>query len=129
MMTLLKDQLAAWLEGADQKVANGGLTEADLAELKNMMNAAEPRQRLLYLHVREPSIYAEVIGMADHKPYPDGRDRLYTRQDWPYNTVHDAVVDGWFVVRFPEIRVPYDDYEVDYLGFEFVLQKTEEIIP
>ena len=127
-MTFLKDRVEAWLQSADHKVANGGLTSTDLTELKRALQAAAPRQRLLYLHTREPSLYAEVIGMAEHEPHDEGRDRLRTRTSWPYNCVHDAVKDGWFVVRFPEIRVPYDDYEVDYLGFEFVLQKTEEII-
>ncbi len=127
-MALLKDKVAGWLQHADEKLANGGIEAADLAELKRALTSAEPRQRLLYLHVREPSVYAEVIGMAEHGPGPAGRDRLRTRADWPYNNVHEAISDGWFVVRFPEIRVPYDDYEVDYLGFEFVLQKVEEVI-
>ena len=126
-MTLLKDRVGAWLQAADQKVTNGGLTTEDLAELRNALNTVESRQRLLYLHVREPSIYGEVIGIAEHEPHEDGRDRLQTRAEWPYSCVHDAIRDGWFVVRFPEIRVPYDDFEVDYLGFEFVLQKIEEI--
>jgi hypothetical protein len=125
-MTLLKDKVAAWLQTADEKLADGGIQAADLAELRQALTTVQPRQRLLYLHVREPLVYSQVIGMAEHGPVPEGRDRLRTREDWPYNSVHDAICDGWFVVRFPEIRVQFDDFEVDYLGFEFVLQKVEE---
>ena len=26
------------------------------------------------------------------------------REDWPYNSVHDALVDGWQIIQFPNIQ-------------------------
>lgn len=83
-------------------------------------------QRLLYLHTRAPSVTSPVIGMAQHEPVSGGHDTIRTREDWPYATVHEALVDGWQVIRFPDLRAPYDDKELDYVGFEFILQKLEE---
>ena len=40
--------------------------------------------------------------------------------------MHDAVLDGWQVVHFPQQLAPFDDREIDVLGYEFVLQKLEE---
>ena len=84
------------------------------------------RQRLLYLHAKTPSVTAPVIGMAQHEPVPGGQDTIRTRTDWPYSTVHDAVVDGWQIVQFPVLTAPFDDKELDYVGFEFILQKMRE---
>ena len=44
----------------------------------------------------------------------------------PYLNVHDAIVDGWRVVHFPQQRAPFDDREIDVLGQEFILEKLEE---
>lgn len=84
------------------------------------------RQRLLYLHAATPSIRSRVIGMALHEPVPGSMTELSAEaQVWPYGTVHDAVVDGWQVIHFPQQLAPFDDREIDVLGYEFVLQKLE----
>jgi hypothetical protein len=84
------------------------------------------RQRLLYLHAATPSIRSQVIGMALHEPVRGSTTQITTEgQEWPYATVHDAVLDGWQVIQFPEQRAPYDDREIDILGYEFILQKLE----
>ncbi|MBZ0292575.1 MAG: hypothetical protein K8L99_08395 [Anaerolineae bacterium] len=127
-MERLKDKIESWLAVAQSRLEDGGVTTSDLEQLKQMVAGAQAKQHLLYLHVKSPSIYSPVIGMAEHKPTPDGQDRIHTRQDWPYNNVHDAIVDGWYVIHFPQQMVPFDDRELDYVGYEFVLQKTEEVI-
>ena len=127
-MSTLKSALDDWLQRAETKAANGGLTADDLAALKAMTQQAAPRQRLLYLHTRTPSVYGNVIGMAEHEPVAGFRDKLRTRDDWPYATVHDAIVDGWQVVQFPYQMAPFHDREIDYMGYEFILQKIEEVI-
>jgi len=30
------------------------------------------------------------------------------------------------VIQFPDQRAPFDDREIDILGYEFILQKLEE---
>lgn len=126
-MTTLKAQLTDWLQAAESHLANGGLTGDDLAALKDMAQQAQPRQRLLYLHTRSSSIYGNVIGMAEHEPVADSKESLRTRADWPYDTVHDAIVDGWQVIQFPWQMAPFHDREIDYMGYEFILQKIEEV--
>jgi hypothetical protein len=84
------------------------------------------RQRLLYLHAATPSIRSKVVGMALHEPVRGSITELNAQlQDWPYATVHDAILDEWQVVQFPVQLAPYDDREIDLLGYEFILQKLE----
>lgn len=126
-MQPLHQVIALWLTNAETQVANGGVTLADLQQLRQLCQTAQPRQRLLYLHTRAPSIYAAVIGMAQHEPISGQKDTLRTRADWPYETVHEAIIDGWQVIHFPNLLAPYDDRELDYVGFEFILQKLEVV--
>jgi hypothetical protein len=117
-----------WLKEVEGNIANGGVTRADLQRLQQIVQAATLRQRLLYLHTRTPSILAPVIGMAQHEPVAGQADVLRTRDKWPYETVHEAIVDGWQVIHFPNQMAPYDDRELSYVGYEFILQKLEEIV-
>lgn len=120
--------LEAWLASAETKLANGGVKASDLQPLRQLLQIAAPRQRLLYLHTKAPSVYAPVIGMAQHEPVAGQKDTLRTRTTWPYETVHEAIVDGWQVINFPNLLSPYDDRELDYVGFEFILQKMEVVV-
>lgn len=126
-MEQLKDKVESWLAAAQARLENGGVTRSDLEQLKQVVSGAQARQRLLYLHVKSPSIYSPVIGMAEHGPSAEGKDRIRTREDWPYNNVHDAIIDGWHVIHFPQQMAPFDDRELDYVGYEFILQKIEEV--
>ena len=127
-MASLQQAVSHWLAQAEAKAASAGITQEDLQALKQVVAQAGPRQRLLYLQTRTPSVTAPVIGMAQHEPYKGQTDRLHTRSEWPYETVHDAIVDGWQLIHFPNLMAPYDDRELSYVGYEFVLQKLEEII-
>ena len=46
-------------------------------------------------------------------------------EEWPYASVHDAILDGWQVVQFPYQQAVYDDREIDVIGYEFILQQME----
>lgn len=127
-MSTLKDSIATWLAAAESHLGNGGVQAADLESLRQLVQKAQPRQRLLYLHTRGGSVQAPVIGMAEHEPVPGYEDTLRTRDDWPYKTVHEAIVDGWQVIHFPQQMVPFNDSELDYVGYEFILQKIEEVL-
>ncbi len=124
---MAQEHVETWAAGARAKLKNGGLTEADLDELVGGMraNGRPVRQRLLYLHATTPSIRSPVIGMALHEPVAGSVTQVASNIDWPYATVHEAILDGWHVVHFPQQRVPFDDREIDILGFEFILQKLE----
>jgi len=44
-------------------------------------------------------------------------------EDWPYQTVLDAVGDGWRIISFPNMALlTVDDREFHGLGFEFILE-------
>src|SRR4051794_15111934 len=121
------EEVEAWLSRARAKLANGGLQASDLDELDAAVRGVRQvtRQRLLYLHAVTPSIRSQVMGMALHEPVPGSVTQITSDQEWPYNTVHNAILDGWQVLQCPEQRVPFDDREIDVLGYEFILQKLE----
>lgn len=127
-MASLQQTVTHWLRSAEGKVTASGVTQEDLQGLKQLVQQSTQRQRLLYLHTRAPSITAAVIGMAQHEPVAGGCDTLHTRTEWPYATVHEAIVDGWQVIHFPNLMAPYDDRELSYVGYEFILQKIEETV-
>lgn len=97
-----------------------------------MSDAEEPksaggmRQRLLYCHASSPSIQSVLVGAAIHEPVADAVTQIDPlAAELPYQSVHDAIVDGWRVVHFPQQLAPYDDREIDIIGYEFILEKLE----
>ena len=87
-----------------------------------------PRQRLLYLHARTPSVYSGVLGMTQIEPVAGHSVEISADQlQFSYETVHEALVDGWQIVQFPHHQAPYDDGELDMVGYEFILQKIEVV--
>ncbi len=87
-----------------------------------------PRQRLLYLQARTPSVLSSIIGLTLIEPVAGFAPEIRAEDPaWPYKTVHDAVVDGWQIVQFPHLQAPFDDRELDVIGYEFILQKMEVI--
>ena len=85
------------------------------------------RQRLLYLHAATPSIRSEIIAMAIHEPIKNSATQIENSSiEWLYNSVHDAIIDGWIIIHFPQQRAPFEDREVDVMGYEFILEKLED---
>ena len=117
-----------WIDEARTKLKDDGIQGGDLDQLRRIINTnrVHTRQWLLYLHAATPGIRSQVIGMALHEPIEGSVTEIVTEeQDWPYNTVHDAILDGWQVIHFPNQRTEFDDREIDILGYEFILQKLE----
>ncbi len=115
------DRLARWVGAARAKLAAGTLRDADLDEVL----AAQPRQRLRYLHALAPNPRSEVVSMALHEPDDVDGPQIGAEADWSYATVHAAIRDGWQVIHFPLQAAPFDDREIDAVGYEFILQKLE----
>ncbi|MCU7725976.1 hypothetical protein ODJ79_19810 [Actinoplanes sp. KI2] len=102
---------------------SGTLRLADFDRLDAALARPAAQQRLLYLHALSPFLGSRVISAALHEPEPGRLAAIDpTTVDLPYETVHDAVVDGWHVVQFPQLRAPFDDEELDVLGYQFILQ-------
>lgn len=115
-------QVKAWVADAREKLRAGSLTEADLdALLARTSEPRSPRQRLLYLHAREPSVTSSVVGWAEHPGEDVGGETPVP----PYNTVLEALADGWQAIHFPQQLASFDDRETDIVGYEFILQKLE----
>ena len=93
-----------------------------------MNSNSQPRQRLLYLHARTPSVFSEILGYTLIEPVEDFQVEISGGEfEWPYTKVHDAVVDGWQIVQFPHLQSPYSDTDLDVVGYEFILQKMEVV--
>ena len=47
--------------------------------------------------------------------------------DWPYQTVLEAIRDGWHVIQFPNLALLMDESRTYGLGCEFVLEKVKPV--
>lgn len=85
-------------------------------------NSRKP-QDILYLQARNTSPESQVVGMMRI----EGGKRVACPpdpEDWPYQTVLDAVKDGWQIISFPNMSLlAVDEKEVYGLGFEFILER------
>ena len=114
-------QVSQWLG----QLRRGALTPADLeAALERLKRdgASPAAQRLLYLQTHTTDLESPVIGMAiveDAVVYdaPDDPD------DWPYQTVLEAMSDGWRIIKFPEMALAYLDPDYGGMKWEFILEK------
>ena len=118
-MSQVKEQLEQCLD----KFRAGTLTEGDLQQALENIDAAAKPQRLLYLQATNTSVTSSVEGMSivDGDGVHNGPDEP---DDWPYQTVHEAMLDGWRIVKFPEMTLMLVGENETYgLGCEFILEK------
>ena len=115
-------QIRLWLE----KFRLGTLEEVDfqrvLDQLESCHGGGTKTQRLLYLQTTTTSTSSEVIGMSiveagEISEGPDDED------EWPYNSVLEAMNDGWRVIKFPELALLLQEDKTIGLGCEFILEK------
>lgn len=107
------------------ELQRGELTPAQLHQgITDLIeqNSRKP-QDILYLQARNTSPESQVVGMMrieDGKRVPCPSDPA----DWHYQTVLDAVRDGWRIISFPNMSLlAVDEKEVYGLGFEFILER------
>jgi hypothetical protein len=81
-------------------------------------------QDLLYIQTNSTSLDAGLLGMT---LVVDGQivDVAEDPVDWPYQTVLEAIQDGWHVVQFPNLALLMDESRTYGLGCEFILEKTK----
>lgn len=103
----------------------GELTPAQLCQgITDLIGQTNRKpQDILYLQARNTSPESQVVGMMQI----EGGKRvacLPDPDDWPYQTVLDAVKDGWRIISFPNMSLlAVDEKEVYGLGFEFILER------
>jgi len=115
----IKQQLEACIE----KLREGTLTEQHLRQVLASIGADPPKcQDLLYLQASTTSVAARVLGMAilEKGKLSDGPA---DPAKWPYQTVLDAIKDGWRVIQFPNLALLTDESRAYALGCEFILER------
>ena len=92
---------------------------------------------VLYLH--NPDLNSRVVawsmydGTRSDGDLPEEDNRYGTpsgsAENPPYNSVVDAMRDGWRVVQFPQQFPAYPgmEYNTSYLKYEYILEKLEEV--
>ncbi len=122
-MVEVKEQLEQCLD----KFCSGTLTKGDLQRTLESVNsqikANGQCQRLLYLQAQSTLVTSLVEAMAivDGDGVRNGPD---DSDDWPYQTVHEAMCNGWRIIKFPEMALMMTaDDETYGIGCEFVLSK------
>ncbi len=119
-----RQQIQQWLD----KLRAGTLVEADFQQALDRLTdggfEGDPpkRQRLLYLNTSNTGVDSQVLGMAlvENGQILEGPDDA---DEWPYNSVLDAMNDGWRVIKFPEMALLLQEDKTFGLGCEFILEK------
>ena len=113
------------MEALLTELQQGTLTEANMRKgMADVVGEDKPkRQDVLYLQAVTTSPGAAVVGML---LVEDGelREGPPDPEDWPYQTVIEAVRDGWRIISFPNMALlAVDEKEFYGLGAEFILER------
>ena len=118
-----RQQIQGWLD----KLRAGTLVEADLQQALNRLDGTSDddspkQQRLLYLNTGNTGVDSQVFGMAlvENGEILEGPDDV---DEWPYNSVLEAMDDGWRIIKFPEMALLLQEDKTFGLGCEFILEK------
>ena len=118
-----RQQIQEWLD----KLRAGTLVEADLQQALDRLDGTSDgdspkQQRLLYLNTGNTGVDSQVLGMAlvENGEILEGPDDV---EEWPYNSVLEAMNDGWRVIKFPEMALLLQEDKTFGLGCEFILEK------
>ena len=121
-MANMKAEVRREIERCVDELRRGQLTEEGLRRIGEALDKSGPmRQDVLYLQSDSSSPKTPVLGMRiiEGGEISDGPDP----DDWPYNTVLEAVRDGWRIVKFPDVDQVVDEKRTYGLGYEFILER------
>ena len=81
-------------------------------------------QDLLYLQTNSTALDAGVLGI---RLVVDGPivNLPEDPAEWPYQSVLEAIRDGWHVVQFPNLALLMDESKTYGLGCEFILERLK----
>ena len=118
----METTVKGWLDESRKKLQAGDFTEADLQRLEVLLT--KPRQMVLYLYSKSTSMRSAIASWALYDPTVPYEPTLPS-QDAPYDSVIEAVNDGWRIVQFPRAELyQFSDIDNAYLGYEFILEKS-----
>ncbi|MBB15632.1 hypothetical protein CMK22_10185 [Candidatus Poribacteria bacterium] len=116
---VFRQQIKQWIDEFER----GQLTKKSLyTGLEKFEQAIPQRQDLLYLQTSGTSLSSGVHGIllvenGQVSEIPSNPD------DWPYQSVLEAIKDGWHVIQFPNMALLMDESRTYGLGCEFILEK------
>ena len=118
----MENTVKLWLDKSRKKLQVGDFTEADFQRLEVLLTA--PRQMVLYLYSKSTNMRSAIASWALYDPTVSYEPTLPS-QDIPYDSVIEAVNDGWRIVQFPRAELyQFSDVDNAYLGYEFILEKS-----
>ncbi|MCZ0938121.1 MAG: hypothetical protein OXJ55_05770 [Caldilineaceae bacterium] len=102
---------------------DGSLSEEMLREALETARSDNGKcQDILYLQAVTTSLASQVQGMLLMEN-GEIADEIADPDEWPYQTVLEAVRDGWRVVQFPNLALLLDETRTYGLGCEFILER------
>ena len=116
-------KLEKQLESCIGAFQDGSLSEEMLrSALETARSGNGKSQDILYLQAVSTSLASQVQGMLLMEN-GEIADEIADPEDWPYQTVLEAVRDGWRVVQFPNLALLLDETRTYGLGCEFILER------
>lgn len=117
------ESIRSQVEGCIEDFKRGEMTEESLGRVLEALDTLDRKQQdLLYLQAKNTSLNAEILGMSLMQ---DGEISEPEPDNWPYETVLDAIRDGWRIIKFPEMALLLDESRTYGLGCEFILEKWQ----
>ena len=123
--TQAKDIIQDWIEISRQKLTRNTFDQGDLDRLAGLVDG--PRQQVLYLYSKSTNMRSPLASWMLCDPMQPHEPTLPSDEP-PYDSVIEALADGWRVVQFPVLKLySYEDVDNDYLGYEFILEKLKRM--
>ena len=93
------------------------------------MNESQYRQKILILYLGNSNLDSGIVGWSLYDGTTTDEIDPTGNEDPPYQSVLEAMRDGWRVIQIPTISAPQigREHQTDYLQFEFVLERMELI--
>ncbi len=87
------------------------------------------RQKLLVLYTHSPDLNSKVVAWSLFDGTTTEQPSTASADEPPYESVTDAMRDGWRVIQFPQQFPAYPgmEYHTSYLKFEYILEKLGQI--
>jgi hypothetical protein len=88
-----------------------------------------PHQQLLFLAVANPNPTSPVVAWSHFDGSGQTHAMAGDSDSPPYETVLDAMRDGWRVLQAPQLMPagPGQEHETAFLKFEYVLERLVEV--